>query len=1115
MKRIFITLIIILWYNIAFTTTNPIRFQHITSGDGLSQGHILDMIQDSEGYIWIGTYHGLNRYNGYTIDAFYADPENARSLFIDVAFSLFEDTDGNIWVGTWGIDIFDKKTESFTHIPAEAGENSISAGEISAITQDANKNIWLATQGGGVNKIDYKTRKITWFKQNEGKKGGLQSDYINDIIIDKDQQLWIATEGGGLSKMNLVDETITTYQYSNSPNSLPSDKISCLFEDRDGNIWLGDNNGHLARYDSAKDHFILYEFLQTKHHSSPIRILQIAQDWKGDLLIATNGAGFIVFNYHTRTSQINLHKTENPETLLSNEIQSILVDKTNTVFVGTYGRGISKYSPFNQKFEVHTIPDDQQYAGDINAFTDCIEDSRGQLIAGTYYGFVVYDQKTWDFKHYLPGTSYEDNKILTLALAPDSTIWMSSIRSLYRYDKNYNKINSYVFDPALKDHSIYTIAFDQKNNLWIGLFRKGLLKIEESEWRNRNRKNLDYRIYFSDDDDSTSISGNQSWIVYPGNKNNLWIGSVGGLDKYNYDTDNFTPIFNPGTPKTLSFDSKGTMWIGTIGNGLFSYNLQTGENKRYTVEDGLTHSFIYGLIIDKNDNIWISTESGLSRFSIATETFRNYDIRDGLPDNHFDDKSDTRLSDGRIYMGTNKGFVLFNPENIQDDTSKTNVVLTSLKINNHKLDYFTYSVKDSLVNIPISQITQIQLNPNERDISFEFASLNYTAPHRVQYLYKLEGYDKEWIPASADMRTATYTNLDGGNYTFLVIATNGDRKWTEEPLNIKLKVIPPFYKTNEFILLLFIFALILVVLISRWRIKLEQKQKIKLATLVDERTAEINDKNSLLVKTADDLQNLNNLLEEHQQHIEEQSEELKAQRDELASSNATKDKLFSIIAHDLKNPFNVIMGYSDLLIEHYNKWDDTKKLHFLNMVKESTNSAYALLENLLQWSRSQNGTITFNPISVKASDIILQVLEQVADLTKKKDIKVEYNVPENDVLILVDLNMIRTVLRNLLTNAVKFSKKEGKIFIDVKKHNNTFVLFSIKDQGIGIEPENIKNLFQLSKTKTTFGTEGEKGTGLGLLLCRDFVETHRGEIWVESQPDNGTTFYFTVPAADQ
>ena len=1101
-----------------FCQKSSLRFQHIASEDGLSQEHILCMMQDSEGYIWIGTYDGLNRYNGYSFDNYFANDNDSNSLTINVVYSLFEDRDGNIWCGTWGVDIYNRITGKFSHITALKGENSISAGEVPAICQDDSGNIWLATQGGGINKVDYKTRKVSYIKAADTpQEDSLCSNFINDLLIDSTQNMWIATEGGGLSRMNLKNGKIKTYlQDKSKTGSLASNKITCLFEDDKHNIWLGETKGRLQRYDPEQDNFDSYDVWNAESQVTCTRIMQIAQDNKGQLLLATKGSGLLIFDPGEKTSEIYVHNTINPVSIASNETYSILTDKANTVFVGTFGRGISWYSQLSQKFNVYSVQKEGGFGGsDINAFTDAIEDTKGNLITGTYNGFLVWDQKTWKFRHFLPGNSYEENKVLTVKLAPDSTIWISTIKYLYRYDREYNKLQTYTFDEDLIDHSIYAIEFDYRDNLWIGQFTRGLLKISGTEWRDKTKQNLSYTLYQVDLNDSTTISGNQHWVIRQAKDSTLWIGGVGGLDRYNYKEGNFTWVFNPGSVKTIDIDSKGKIWIGTIGLGLYGYDPASESVEKYTVSDGLSQRFIYGVLADSQDNIWVTTASGLSKLDTKTHTFQNYDVRDGLPDNHFDDKSEARLSGGRFYMGTSKGFILFKPEEIRNDTSNARIVLTDLTVNNRKIEKYNTGLRDSSSAVPVDIVNRIDLDPSEKDIVFEFAALHFAAPDKIKYQYQLDGYDKNWINTDAANRIAKYTNLDKGTYTFRVKATNSDGYWMDNMLSIDLVVHPHFYQTIIFKIILTAIISFMIFLFFRWRMSQVVKQKILLEGLVDERTQELSKKNQLLQEVAKDLEESNFQLEERQQFIEEQSEELLNQRDALAVSNSTKDKLFSIIAHDLKNPFNVILGYSELLIDRMQEWDDEKKIYFLKILKESSQTAYNLLENLLQWSRSQNGTLQYNPAKTDINEAFEIVLPGVINFTRKKEIEIVTRNEAEGIHIFADINMLTTILRNLLMNAAKFSNPKENILLKASVYDQEYVIFSVIDNGIGMSQDELKKLFDLDKPYSNTGTEGEKGTGIGLILCKDFVDYHKGKIWAESKPDSGTGFYFTIPKAKQ
>jgi signal transduction histidine kinase/sugar lactone lactonase YvrE len=666
------------------------------------------------------------------------------------------------------------------------------------------------------------------------------------------------------------------------------------------------------------------------------------------------------------------------------------------------------------------------------------------------------------------------------------------------------------------DHPIYTLKFDHLKNLWLGLFPlNGLLKIPEAEWKNSSKDKLKYKLYKKDIKDSTSLGDDEIWSIKQDKNLNLWIADNDNICRYNYKNDNFTIYKFTHIPKTIEFDKYQNLWVTTRGDGVFYFNVKTNKAKHYTTEQGLCQNFVFGAIADRNDDIWFNTENGLSRFNPKTEKFRNYDVNDGLPSNRFDDRSEKLLPDGKIYMGTSKGFVIFNPNDIKDDTSKSNIVLSGFKISNFSVNKISEKIKGKIIKSPVDQVSKIELSPDQKDFSLEFAALNYAAPQKIKYAYKLDGFDKEWIYTNAQNRIARYTNLDGGVYIFMVKATNCDGVWKYNPLNITIIVHPPFYKTLLFRIIVFLVLLLFIFYIFKWFIGKEVKQKQKLELMVEARTAEIVEKNEMLNKTASDLNNSNLLLKERQQMVEEQKEEMMSQRDELAIINNQKDKLMSIIAHDLKNPFNVIMGYADMLLKNNSKYDEKKREKFLTYLKQSSYSAFFLLENLLQWSRSQDKVLIYEPVPLQIKPLIDLNLRLLNELSKQKEIEIELLEADENITVSANENMINTILRNLLTNAIKFSHPGSKIIVTVSKPDNKFALISVSDFGVGMDKENCANLFQSDKNISKKGTAGEKGTGLGLMLCYDFVKAQNGQIEVESELNKGTKFTFSLPLANQ
>lgn len=1111
MRRIALILQLLSCCLLASTQVPVIRFQHLTPEEGLSQGHVLCMLQDKEGYIWMGTYYGLNRYNGYSFKLFSKIKGDSTSIVSDVIYSLYEDKDGYIWVGTVsGLDKFDKKTETFKHFPTYK-PGGINDGYIRAITQDIRGNIWVATSNGGLNRIDAHTNKVTYYTTSAKGESHLLSNTVTDLHIDKSNQLWIATEGGGLSLIDLQTNRIKSlFPFKNS--SVPWDKISCIFEDHDGRIWIGNSDGKLALFNRNTNDFTSFNYLPTSFNSLKVRIRDISQDKDGYLLIATMGAGLVIFNPQNGHSAVNQHNLYNSSSISANETYSLLVDRTWTVFVGTYGRGVSFYSPYNLKFPVHFIETNNSSDGDVNSYTSCVQDSKGRLIVGTYNGFYVINKSNWEYKHYAPGKNYSENKILIITIAPDSSIWIGTDKGLHQYDKEFNKIATYNLLDDNLEHPIYSIYFDHTKNMWLGLFvDEGLAKIPESEWMNKKVNKLKFKLYKQNYQDTTSLYGNQVWCIKEDKNHNLWIGTNIGICKYNPDKDNFRRYYFTSLCKTIDFDKNNNMWIATRGEGVFCYHPASGNYEHYTTLNGLCQNFVFGVIPDNYQQVWLSSENGLSKFDLKTRTFRNYDLFDGLPNNRFDDRSEKLLPDGQIYLGTGKGFTIFDPLTIKDDTSRANVIFTNIKILNSNAVYDHKLGKDNKIPMPVGLLKEIEFYSNQRDFSIEFAALHYSAPHKIRYKYRLKNFDADWIETRANNRIARYTNLDGGTYIFSVMATNGDGVWNTIPTNLIIIIHPPFIETWYFRFVIIMVLGIIVFAYFRWRIKREHKQNMVLAKMVKDRTHEITEKNNLLEEKAKELNLTNSLLELRQRDIEAQKEELATQRDKLVESNATKDKLFSIIAHDLKNPFNVIIGFSDLIIDNYHRYTDERRLKMASQINQASRNAFQLLENLLEWSRSQKGSLIYSPVVAEISVLLKTAYNHVKEFARNKEIQIEGIEVTKKSKVFVDINMMNTILRNLLNNAVKFSNVGSTIMINIQDFDDLYMVFSIKDSGIGMPEEIRSNLFKLDKKVNQSGTAGEPGTGLGLLICKDFIEAHNGRIWVETIQGKGTTFYFTVP----
>ncbi len=411
------------------------------------------------------------------------------------------------------------------------------------------------------------------------------------------------------------------------------------------------------------------------------------------------------------------------------------------------------------------------------------------------------------------------------------------------------------------------------------------------------------------------------------------------------------------------------------------------------------------------------------------------------------------------------------------------------------------------------------MNYQHRMFTLGFAALDYTSPEKVRYKYKLEGFDETWIKADANNRVATYTNLDPGTYTLKVLVTNSDGIWASHPTTLTIDITPPFWLTLWFKILVVAFFILLLTGIYYYRVRQIKRLNEKLARQVEARTSEIRRKNEQLQKQAAELNEINAALEERQNQIEEQDKELKSQRDqlkeaneELRKSNTTKDRFFSIVAHDLKNPVNSLLGFSSIFKQRFDKLNDERKYEYIDHLHFASRQLYNLLENLLTWAKNQQGQFEFHPRAVNFQDILEESFNLIKSRINEKNIAVvRKTIP--DLQVYGDFNMLYAVIRNLLSNAVKFTPENGEVTIETIMEGEDHVRIAVSDTGMGIPDEVRENLFRVDGNISRKGTDGEKGSGLGLIICKEFMEKHDRELFIETGENQGTTFYFYLPVA--
>jgi len=1127
-------LIIFLFINLSLQAIEN-RFSFITPEDGLSQGNITCIFQDHKGFMWFGTFNGLNRFDGYSIKIFDHDLKDSTTIGHGYIRFISEDDEHNLLIGTYGggFSIYYPKQGYFRNVNHVFINNyRIRLINVISVLYGYDGNYWVADENQGIFVFDKRLKLIKAFRTNQDSFHNLPRGNIQSLLFDKFNNCWIGIGNGILSKLSKGSDTFENYYFEKRVAAL-DDGIKTMYIDKENLIWIGTTSQGAYSFNPTNHKFKNYREGNTPYDITGNIVMAFCDDRHGNLLIGIDGGGLNIYNRKTQKIESVRYNISNNESLNTDAVYSIFIDRSHTLWVGTYAGGLNYQGFYKTKFKLYH-PDPLNPNSLSYKNTKCImEDKDGEIWIGTDGGGLNrFDRAKGTFKHFRAdpkNTSWlQTDVIIHMMQDNDGDIYLGSYsHGLTIFNKKTEKFKQYL--PIEGDttsitgiHPWYCFQ-DSYGDIWIGMLAVGLDKFD--------KKKGTFKHYIAIPNIETTLNSPNIKVIYEDSKKRLWVGTEGGgLHQFVRETDNFIRYYNrPDNPNSISNndvraiceDKKGRLWIGTgMGLNLFDVDIQTF--KVILTTDGLPGNTINDILEDDHGNLWLSTNMGISMFNPDKMTFRNYDITDGLQGNEFNYTAAIRTKNGEFYFGGKNGFNVFKPDEIKDNPFAPEVVITDIQLFNKSIDKWktVINVKEVFQTSP--ELKKIELTYKENVINFEFAALEFGNAKKNRYKYKLEGFDKGWNEAAVTKRFASYSNLVGGTYIFRVIASNSDGIWNLKGASLKIVVLPPWWKTwwfRLFAILLFISSL---VGFYRTRFGILKRKKLILEKLVLERTKEIEVKNKVLLKQTNRLNESNTLLEERQQLIEEQSEELQITADELieknqtlidlnetlSTLNATKDKFFTIIAHDLKNPFNAILGFSEILLAKYDKFDDEKRKKLISSVFDSSTKIYKLLENLLQWACSQTGSIEFEPEEFNLSEIIDSNILLVENLLRDKNIRISNHCSE-DQKVYADKNMVNTVVLNLITNAIKFCEN-GTIIIECEQ-DCTNVIVKIKDTGTGIDPEKLKDLFNITSSKSTNGTWGESGTGLGLILCKEFIEKNNGKIDAKSEVGKGSTFYFTLP----
>ncbi len=814
-----IILLNFLLFNI-YAKEQKVLFDKISVLQGLSHSSVYSIAQDKQGYLWFATQDGLNKYDGYDFKKYFHDPNDSTSLSYSSISIIYSDSKDNLWVGTWGggLNRFDRSTGSFVRYYSEISDsNNLGSQRISFIMESQKEELWIGTGEDGLFIYNYNSETFRYFNSSNS---NLYHDRIWGLAEDGDGTIWIATETG-LNKFT-PSNGIEKVHFNNSSTDslLNTDRIRCLYFDNSDNLWLGTQNG-LMQFNKAKESFKTFLNNPKDNESIGSNIINtIYEDNSGNLWIGTLNGGLNLFNKETDQFVVYKHSLTKPNSIANNDIRSIIHDKSGNIWIGTRGGGINKFNLNIEPFvHITSIPFNPNSLNDKNVRSVYEDDKQNIWIGTNEGGLNKIDFETGKFSFY-KNSDNSRNSILgddVFSIIQDrrGNIWLGTADGLNKFDADKEIFTNYLHDPddnsSLSGNLILSILEDNFGNIWIGTYRNGLNKL--------NIETQKFEHFKSDPKNINSLSGDEVYSLAKDSVGNIWAGTVNGISKINPETEdikNYSNIIQNQqsinvTVYSLAIHEK-LILIGT-NVGFFIFDPETKSIESYTESDGLTNNFVYGIVVDDKGKIWLSTNKGISCFDLDKKNYRNYNIHDGLQSNVFNVGAYHKGKSGKLYFGGINGLTVFNPLNIKINNTPPPIVITDFSLFNTPAKEY----KSTYYLSKIEKAENFDLNFNQNFITIEFSALDFVNPLKNQYMYKMEGVDIDWNNAGTK-RFATYTNLDPGDYTFIVKASNNDGLWNEEGFAFDFTISPPYWRTWWFISLSTIALLSIAFTFYKWRV---------------------------------------------------------------------------------------------------------------------------------------------------------------------------------------------------------------------------------------------------------------------------------------------------------